>query len=705
MSKISKIIDMATRMRCPLLVVAAATLSACGGGGVTGANVSGLALDGYLRGAVVCLDTDRNGMCGIGEPQATTDTNGAYNFTIPDGYDNARYEFLVDVPPNAVDSDNPNQVVGKSYVMRAPFYERSIITPLTTIVTAHVANGLDLATAKRRVADDLGLPTDFDFAKDYIAESDVSAHNAAKVVARILQTQSVGNAAEILTAVANHRAAIRLAAASSTAYTSTQLDTAIAAIVPEFPTISASPPPNGRTAITIYSDSYEPVAGVNTNPNWGQKTISKDLALVNNRVVQLKSLNYQGIEFPVQDVSDMNALHVDIWSQAGQQVTLKLVSSAAALGASAEKESSVTLTLNSGWNSIDLPLSYFSAPNLERVDQLVWVGEGSPTIVYDNIHFWNDPNQIVGPITAAPTPTFNSSNVTSIFSDVYSSVSGLNLNPVWGQTTVMAEKTDVNGGAFIKLSGLNYQGTQFNEIDVSSRDALHVDIWSEDAGSINLFLISPGPAERSKTLTLAPGWNSFDIPLSYYDDVVNLERVIQLKWDGLTNSSRTIYFDNLFFYNDSTRPFTPAAAPNLAATSVVSIYSDAYDDVVGVNLNPNWGQSTSVSQLDDGVGKFVKLGNLNYQGIDFAATPQNVSSLSNLHVDIWSESSATVNLFLISSGAEKAKSLSLSSGWNSFDIPLSEFGGVVNLNAVIQIKWDAVSAGPVTIYYDNLYFH
>jgi hypothetical protein len=386
-------------------------------------------------------------MCGIDEPQTTTDTNGAYNFTIPDGYDNARYEFLVDVPPNAVDSDNPNQVVGKSYVMRAPFYERSIITPLTTIVAAHVANGLDLASAKRRVADDLGLPTDFDFAKDYIAESDVRAHNAAKVVARILQTQSVGNVSEILTAVANNRAAIRLAATSSTAYTSSQLDTAIAAIVPEFPTISASPPPNVRAAITIYSDSYEPVAGVNTNPNWGQQTISKDLALLNNRVVQLKSLNYQGIEFSVQDVSDMNALHVDIWSQAGQQVTLKLVSSAAALGASAARESSVTLTLNSGWNSIDLPLSNFSVPDLERVDQLVWVGEGSPTIVYDNIYFWDDPNQVVEE---------NESTLPGTFED-FESVSPPTLGDFGqgGITRVVADPTDSNNNVaeFTKVAG------------------------------------------------------------------------------------------------------------------------------------------------------------------------------------------------------------------------------------------------------------
>ena len=56
-------------------------LTACGGGGGGSGSVnslSGVAVDGYLQGATVFLDINRNGVQDAGEPSTVTDLNGRY---------------------------------------------------------------------------------------------------------------------------------------------------------------------------------------------------------------------------------------------------------------------------------------------------------------------------------------------------------------------------------------------------------------------------------------------------------------------------------------------------------------------------------------------------------------------------------------------------------------------------------------------------
>ena len=81
-------------------------------------------------------------------------------------------------------------------------------------------------------------------------------------------------------------------------------------------------------------------------------------------------------------------------------------------------------------------------------------------------------------------------------------------------------------------------------------DYLHVDIWTANASSINLFAISPGPSETPVSLSISKGeWKSYDIPLSSYSSVVDLTQVFQFKFDDSGNGDQpTFYFDNLYFY-------------------------------------------------------------------------------------------------------------------------------------------------------------
>ncbi|MGB2533379.1 MAG: di-heme oxidoredictase family protein, partial [Porticoccaceae bacterium] len=155
--------------------------------------------------------------------------------------------------------------------------------------------------------------------------------------------------------------------------------------------------------------------------------------------------------------------------------------------------------------------------------------------------------------------------------------------------------------------------------------------------------------------------------------------------------------------NNTSDPDGPAPTPTEDAANVLSIFSDSYTDISNVNFNPAWGQATTVTVAD---GEISYVG-LNYQGTTFGG-PQDVSGYEYFHIDVLPESSSTLQLYLINSGAvtgggpvETYFDLNLSvNQWNSIDIPLSSFSAVVDLSQVDEIK--IVGTGNLTL--DNLYF-
>ena len=165
-----------------------------------------------------------------------------------------------------------------------------------------------------------------------------------------------------------------------------------------------------------------------------------------------------------------------------------------------------------------------------------------------------------------------------------------------------------------------------------------------------------------------------------------------------------LYIDNVYFYTSGGgqggSPTGPPPVPTSPASDVISIYSDSYSNVAGTNLNPNWGQATTVSEINFNGNKILKYGGLNYQGTQLGSN-QNVTSMNFLHVDYWSANSSNLNIFIISPGpVETAYALNVpTGGWQSIDIPLSAFQPV-NLSNVFQFKFD----GNGDIFIDNLYF-
>jgi hypothetical protein len=171
-------------------------LSACGAGG--SGTLTGSLMDGYIRGAKICIDMNGNGACDTSEPSATTGTNGSFTVTAPTGTDLSAVHLVAEIPVGAIDEDAPSVPLTKAYKMLAPASTPLVVSPLTTVVSTHVKDGKTLSQAQAQARTDLGLPTDHDFAKDYIAKSDTATHNVAKMVATVL-AEKVGSSTPSLT--------------------------------------------------------------------------------------------------------------------------------------------------------------------------------------------------------------------------------------------------------------------------------------------------------------------------------------------------------------------------------------------------------------------------------------------------------------------------------------------------------------------------
>ena len=167
-----------------------AILSGCGAGGF--GTLSGNLMDGYISGAKICIDLNGNGVCDSNEPSATTASKGSFTLTAPNGTDLSAVHLLAEIPANAVDEDNPGATIGVPYKMLAPASTPQVVSPLTTFVSTHLKDGKTLSQAQAQARVDLGLPSDHDFSKDYIARSDAASHNVAKMVASVL-TETVGS--------------------------------------------------------------------------------------------------------------------------------------------------------------------------------------------------------------------------------------------------------------------------------------------------------------------------------------------------------------------------------------------------------------------------------------------------------------------------------------------------------------------------------
>ena len=140
-------------------------IAACGGGGGGGGStaveqgiIKGQVIDGYIEGAVVCIDLNQNGKCDAGEPQTRSNASGGYELAIPKDSTAALVAEIIS--GQARDTDQQGAMVDISYRLASPSREYSTnITPFTTLV--HLSAERNFPLAEAMVRNLIGLPPRF----------------------------------------------------------------------------------------------------------------------------------------------------------------------------------------------------------------------------------------------------------------------------------------------------------------------------------------------------------------------------------------------------------------------------------------------------------------------------------------------------------------------------------------------------------------
>jgi len=145
---------------------------------------SGVASDPELQGATVFLDANENGTLDAGEPNATTDNNGAYTLKITK--DQIGKPIIV---LGGVDKSTKEDFTGKLTVLTEDGAETANITPLTTLVHQYKMDNpdMDLDAIKAELANKLGLDSPDELDANTAATGQEKALKVALEIEKVAQ--------------------------------------------------------------------------------------------------------------------------------------------------------------------------------------------------------------------------------------------------------------------------------------------------------------------------------------------------------------------------------------------------------------------------------------------------------------------------------------------------------------------------------------
>jgi hypothetical protein len=206
---------------------------------------------------------------------------------------------------------------------------------------------------------------------------------------------------------------------------------------------------------------------------------------------------------------------------------------------------------------------------------------------------------------------------------------------------------------------------------------------------------------------------------------VDLTDVIQLKFDG----NGDIYLDNLYFFKTGGGTAGPTVAaptpPSRDVADVVSIYSDAYTDIVVDNFDAGWCGSPAVTELlIEGNNTLKKNAGIECHGIDFSSNRQNLSEFTHIHFDFYTDdvdlTGDVFNVKLVDfaggDAAVSALEVNINTGttpgiiantWVSVDIDITSLGGIVtgSLTRSDVAQFGITTANLTNVWYDNIYLY
>ena len=310
------------------------------------------------------------------------------------------------------------------------------------------------------------------------------------------------------------------------------------------------------------------------------------------------------------------------------------------------------------------------------------------------------------PTVAAPTPTKPAANVISLFSNAYTN----RTVDTWSASWDVADSSTVliAGNTTKKYTNLTYAGVEFisSQIDATTMQYYHVDIWTPNATSFHVKLVDFGPNgvygggdDKEHEFTCTPPafstWVSYDIPLSDFTGLTTKAHLAQMLF--ITSAASTLYVDNVYFYKNIVAPVKLSEFKGVKSGNTVllnwktatesnnkgffverSLNGTEWTSIQFVNGNGTTGNASEYAAVDKTPLKGTNLYRLNQvdmdnkhtysqtvavkfgesNGLGFSYYPNPAKS--NLRVNIESIENVVASLNLVNADGKMLKSLSLS---------------------------------------------
>ncbi len=260
---------------------------------------------------------------------------------------------------------------------------------------------------------------------------------------------------------------------------------------------------------------------------------------------------------------------------------------------------------------------------------------------------------------------------------------------------------------------------KFN-LDASST-TIRVMVYKSVISNVGIKLVTATNGTTFQLLqpnTLINQWELMTFNISSYiggGDSSNIDQVVVFPDFAARSQDNVCYIDNISFSafqtvappTPVTDPLTAAPTPTRPAANVISMFSNAYTNVTVDTWRTSWSSGT-LTDIQIAGNDTKKYSALDFVGIETMATKINASTMTYFHVDAWTPNMTAFRIKLVNFGTPQTESeLSFTptqAGWNSYDIPLSDFTGLTSRSQLGQLIFSGNPTGSGIVFIDNVYF-
>lgn len=498
---------------------------------------------------------------------------------------------------------------------------------------------------------------------------------------------------------------------------------------PELPAQMAPIPTREAADVkAIFSDAYTSISPIKSFSGTGLAKMLPVTEQENILKIENGLNNWANMHFDVIGFEDKDSLHIDIYVvRTSGSIELKFRFDDA-IGVEQVR------TLNPGWNYLDFKLADFKGgSSLKAISmfKILRIGGYPQNVFIDNLYAYGvaeddevpvDPENPevpvdpTAPTVAAPKPIHPQEDVRSIFSNHYDNVATISqFNPGLPVSEMKYIKA-LDGDDMIKFTGMNWSLLKIDPaFNMEDMDYLHIDIYTEGTPRL-VFGVSDGFNEsRIPEQYLAPGWKSFDFPISLFrDSIVDLTKINIIRMFSASGFAISrMYFDNIYAFkgdpsgNPPTFEIKSAPEPIMSSKTVKSFYTDKYTNQTVLEVG-ELGQTTKFRfQKITDTDLMLRMRSLDRMTLR-ALTPVNISDMVAIHMNIYKDvygGDATLEVGFRSVNSEQVVYAAIrpelkNDEWTYVNIPIADLvAGGLDVTAVQFVEFK----GSGNIYVDNLF--